>query len=142
MVAFIWIACFFCLVMAQVLIKYQGVILGAIPTMILYGATIWLARTLSSLWKKHKKAKNEQVESKQEDQLDIYSDPSILVNYRDDEYSDDAREEPQIITLADVRADDEAREDDEKMPQLVKVIIICSVVCLILLILISSLSKM
>ncbi len=36
------------------LIKEVGIILGAIPTMILYGATFWLARTLCKKCDEHK----------------------------------------------------------------------------------------
>ncbi len=143
MVAFIWIACFFCLVMVQVFIKYQGVILGAIPTMILYGFTLWLARTLASKWKKRQAAKQTKEENKSADSYqDIYHDPSIRVNYRDVEPAEEMKEEAKVVTLADVRDADKEQEDDEKMPTLVKVIVICAAIVFVLLILISSLSKM
>lgn len=143
MVAFIWIACFFCLVMAQVLIKYQGVILGAIPTMLMYGFTIWLAHTLSDKWKKRKKSKNKPDESETAgDQLDIYNDPSIQVNYRAEEPDEETKKDAKVLTFADVMDADETQEEDEKMPLIVKVIVVSTAVCLVLLILISSLSKM
>ena len=46
--------CLFASALITTLIKEAGVILGAIPTAILYGATVWLARVLCKKWDKHK----------------------------------------------------------------------------------------
>lgn len=54
----IWILCFFANALVTTLIKESGVILGAIPTVILYGATFWLARTLCKKWDAHKANKS------------------------------------------------------------------------------------
>lgn len=50
----IWFLCFIVNALITTLIKETGVILGAIPTVILYGATIWLARTLCKKWDEYK----------------------------------------------------------------------------------------
>lgn len=53
----IWFLCIFANVLITTLIKEAGVILGAIPTVILYGATFLLARTLCKKWDEHKENK-------------------------------------------------------------------------------------
>lgn len=53
----IWFLCIFANALITTLIKDAGVILGAIPTVILYGATFWLARTLCKKWDEHKEHK-------------------------------------------------------------------------------------
>ena len=53
----IWVICIFVNALITTIIKGSGVILGAIPTVILYGVTIWLARTLCKKWDEHKAAK-------------------------------------------------------------------------------------
>ena len=53
----IWFLCIFANALITTLIKEAGVILGAIPTVILYGATFWLARTLCKKWDEHKENK-------------------------------------------------------------------------------------
>ena len=53
----IWFLCIFANALITTLIKEAGVILGAIPTVILYGATFWLARTLCKKWDEHKESK-------------------------------------------------------------------------------------
>ena len=53
----IWFLCIFSNALITTLIKESGVILGAIPTVILYGATFWLARALCKKWDEHKENK-------------------------------------------------------------------------------------
>lgn len=53
----IWFLCIFANALIATLIKETGVILGAIPTVVLYGATIWLSRTLCKKWDEHKENK-------------------------------------------------------------------------------------
>lgn len=53
----IWFSCIFANALITTLIKEAGVMLGAIPTVILFGATIWLARTLCKKWDEHKENK-------------------------------------------------------------------------------------
>lgn len=53
----IWFLCIFANALITTLIKETGVILGAIPTVVLYGATIWLAKTLCKKWDEHKENK-------------------------------------------------------------------------------------
>lgn len=50
----IWILCFFANALITTVLKESGILLGAIPTMILFGATLWLARTLCKKWGEHK----------------------------------------------------------------------------------------
>lgn len=50
----IWILCFFANALITTVLKESGILLGAIPTMILFGATLWLARTLCKKWDEHK----------------------------------------------------------------------------------------
>ncbi len=53
----IWFLCIFANALIIPLIKEAGVILGAIPTVILCGATFWLARTICKKWDEHKENK-------------------------------------------------------------------------------------
>lgn len=53
----IWFLCIFANALITTLIKETGVILGGIPTVVLYGATIWLARTLCKKWDERKENK-------------------------------------------------------------------------------------
>lgn len=53
----IWFLCIFANAIITTIIKEAGVILGAIPTVILFGATMWLARTLCKKWDEHKENK-------------------------------------------------------------------------------------
>lgn len=50
----IWCLCIFANVLITTLIKEEGVILGAIPTMVLYFATIWPAFALCKKYDKEK----------------------------------------------------------------------------------------
>lgn len=65
----IWFLCIFANALITTLIKETGVILGAIPTVILYGATIWLARTLCKKWEEHKENKETRKKPKNHDSL-------------------------------------------------------------------------
>lgn len=53
----IWFLCIFANAIITTIIKEAGVILGAIPTVILFGATMWLAKTLCKKWDEHKENK-------------------------------------------------------------------------------------
>lgn len=50
----IWLLCIFANALITTLLKESGITLGAIPTMILFGAMLWLARTLCKKWDEHK----------------------------------------------------------------------------------------
>lgn len=50
----IWFLCVFASALITTLIKEAGVMWGAIPTVILFSATVWLARTLCKKWDEHK----------------------------------------------------------------------------------------
>ncbi len=50
MKVFIYIACFFVMVMIQVVAKNSGILLGAIPMVLLYLGALWAARGLCKLW--------------------------------------------------------------------------------------------
>ena len=69
----IWFLCIFANALITTLIKEAGVILGAIPTVILYGATFWLARTLCKKWDEHKE--NKAVKQNVPDQA-VQTDPA------------------------------------------------------------------
>lgn len=53
----IWLLCLFACVIVQVVAKYMGYTLGAIPTILLYSTCCWLARTLCVEWDSHKQSK-------------------------------------------------------------------------------------
>lgn len=53
----IWFLCFFANALITTLIKEAGVILGGIPTALMFAATLWLARTLCKKWDEHKENK-------------------------------------------------------------------------------------
>ena len=50
----IWIVCFFTNALIIALIKDSGIMLGGIPTALMFGGTLWLARTLCKKWDEHK----------------------------------------------------------------------------------------
>ena len=50
MKALIWIGCIFCFSLFRVLIKDAGIILGGIPTALMFGGMWWLATTLCKKW--------------------------------------------------------------------------------------------
>ena len=54
----IWFLCILANSIITTIIKEAGVILGAIPTVILFGATMWLAKTLCKKWDEHKENKD------------------------------------------------------------------------------------
>ena len=47
---FIYVACFFVMVMIQVAAQNAGILLGAIPMVLLYLGAYWSARGLCKLW--------------------------------------------------------------------------------------------
>ena len=53
----IWFLCIFAYALIKTLIKETGVMLGGIPTVILVGVTILLARLLCEKWDEHKENK-------------------------------------------------------------------------------------
>lgn len=57
MKALIWIVCFLCNAMVQVIIKNQGIILGGIPMALLFGVTWIIAQRLCKALDKHRDAK-------------------------------------------------------------------------------------
>ena len=48
MKALIWVVCIFVYAVIQTLLTESGIILGGIPTAILFGTMMFIARTLSS----------------------------------------------------------------------------------------------
>ena len=50
----IWFLCIFANALITTILKESGILLGAIPTMILFAAMLWLARTLCKKWDEHK----------------------------------------------------------------------------------------
>lgn len=53
----IWGLCLFANGIITTLLKNAGILLGAIPTIILFSATIWIAQMLCKKWEKHKEVK-------------------------------------------------------------------------------------
>lgn len=56
----IWFGCFFMNALIQVLLKNMGITLGAIPVMLLFGASYWSARKLCQKWDERKADCNEE----------------------------------------------------------------------------------
>lgn len=54
---FIWVSAFFAVVMIRLLCQWNGILLGALPSMALFGGAWWLAQTLSSAWDDRKRSK-------------------------------------------------------------------------------------
>ena len=50
----IWIGCFFVNALITTILKESGIILGGIPTVILYGVTVVVAPFLCKKWDEHK----------------------------------------------------------------------------------------
>jgi len=46
----IYVVCFFVMSLIQSACRVNGIILGAIPTVLLYLGTFWLARALCKAW--------------------------------------------------------------------------------------------
>ena len=55
----IWLGCIFGLSLFIVILKNAGIILGGIPTALLFWAMLWLARTLCKKWDEHKAKKGD-----------------------------------------------------------------------------------
>lgn len=54
----IWFLCIFANALITTIIKYNGIILGAIPSVLLFAGTMWLARTLCKKWDVYKEKKS------------------------------------------------------------------------------------
>ena len=50
----IWFMCVVANAVFTIIFNANGILLGAIPTMILFGTTFWLARTLCKKWDENK----------------------------------------------------------------------------------------
>ena len=57
----IWMVCFLGCAITQMIIKDQGIILGGIPTALLFGMTWFIAQKLCKIWDKHKMNKKSDV---------------------------------------------------------------------------------
>lgn len=57
MKVFIWLFCFFVVAVIQTAAREVGLILGAIPAMLLFGLAWWSAKKLCSLWDQHQAEK-------------------------------------------------------------------------------------
>ena len=55
MKVFIWFACIFVCSFINTALNTSGILLGGIPTIILYGSTIWIAITLCKKYEENKK---------------------------------------------------------------------------------------
>ena len=60
MKALIWIGCIFCFSLFRVLVKDAGIILGGIPTALMFGGMWWIASSLSKKWDARKQKKDEE----------------------------------------------------------------------------------
>lgn len=58
----IWIVCFFCLAVVRLVAQYSGIILGGIPTALLFGLTWFIAKKLCKKWDQRKSIKRIRVE--------------------------------------------------------------------------------
>ena len=56
----IWFGCFFVNAIIQVMLKNMGISLGAIPVMLLFGASYWSARKLCQKCDERKGNRNEE----------------------------------------------------------------------------------
>lgn len=54
MKAVIWTICILVNALINTALRQQGILLGAIPTMILISVTLWIARTLCKKWDERK----------------------------------------------------------------------------------------
>lgn len=82
MKALIWIVCILASALVTTLLKYQGITLGAIPSMIQFGLMWWLATKLCKLLDKHrqeKKDKQTQVQSSSDSESEEPQD-AVLTN--------------------------------------------------------------
>ncbi len=57
MKVFIWCICLLSVSFFIQFLKVHGVLLGAIPTFLLYGAALWLIHVLCRKWDEHKEVK-------------------------------------------------------------------------------------
>ena len=57
MKALIWIGCIFTLSLCFVMIKNAGIILGGIPSALMFGGMWWIASSLSKKWDSRKERK-------------------------------------------------------------------------------------
>ena len=85
----IWCLCFFANALITTILKQSGIMLGGIPTMLLFAGTIALARILCKNWDNRKKIKKEE-KSKEEitENLDS-TDKSLTASKNSEDYSSD-----------------------------------------------------
>ena len=57
----IWFGCILAYSLITTALRTSGILLGAIPTMILFGAMMWLAHFLCKKWDEHKADKTYKV---------------------------------------------------------------------------------
>ena len=69
----IWFLCFFANGIITTLLKNAGILLGAIPTVILFSATIWLAQMLCKKWETHKESKETKAKSQDQSSSQLTS---------------------------------------------------------------------
>ena len=50
----IWFLCIFACAAVFAAFRMKGILLGGIPSMIIFGSALWLARTLCRKWDEHK----------------------------------------------------------------------------------------
>lgn len=76
--------CIFAASVLQSLLKMNGITLGSIPTTLLYGAALWLAKTLTLAWKTIQYKKQKLINPYE---IDPYADEDYDLNYtgEDDE---------------------------------------------------------
>lgn len=58
MKAFIWLFCFFVAAVIQTAVREVGILLGAVPSMLLYALTWWSAKKLCAAWDRRKTSKS------------------------------------------------------------------------------------
>lgn len=66
----IWFLCFFALALIQTIFRMNGILLGAIPTVILFSTTWWAARKLCTLWDARKNAKEQKPAPKKDTEVE------------------------------------------------------------------------
>ena len=60
----IWVGCIFVLSISTLLIKNVGIVMGGIPTVLMFGGMWWLAQTLSAKWdEKTRKSSDDEEET-------------------------------------------------------------------------------
>lgn len=85
----IWFLCFFGYGLITTTLSGAGILLGAIPTMLLLGGTLWLAKVLCKSWDERKKEKQEEKANEETLEALESTNETLTINENNEDNSSD-----------------------------------------------------